>query len=1475
MNRLFLITSVMLISLFLGCAKSSDKGKALLEHQLKLVGIPQEIVVNICQDDNDNGTCDVGELQAKVRVNRNDTVAEMWEKVKFDENGKYILHNYDPTKNIIMEIQDRENLKYDNSKLSLKYKPTTEELSVLQSVIDADLLKESDVKKLKESKNRDKIDRVLLNSLIVNQNLLRDENLTKATSLSLNLEKIAKGLKESNLTTLSTRLDECNNDKNCTDRLVSETKENVKLTQQEAEELARSKRLADGYIVKLTTPVQAVCSNDKTYKSSLEVGEKGKINFDKFPVGIKCNITVPSDAVIDANNNAIYDSDDKIIGFEMLAPANGKQITPLTTLLFKKRANGENIDKLEQLVANFDPVTAPYRTTINSGIEKIKIQKLMLLMEILKTTLKQSGDITKLNLSTIVNSRGDEKIEELNIDTIIANLSSDIRDSVKNRALSVQSLIEKLKDFDSSKVDINSFFILFSDGGISIKDALSQSLLTTLPNGTNIFDFIIKPKTEDNQASTNIEEIKSSIKEEIVSINKAPIANAGGDQKVEIGKNVILDGSKSKDSDGDIQSYKWLEGSKTLGDGVSITLNDLSIGTHIITLIVKDDKDAIGSDVVSINIYKNIVDNNTTDENSTTPVDNNTTDENSTTPVDNNTTDENSTTPVDNNTTDENSTTPVDNNATDENSTTPVDNNTTDENSTTPVDNNATDENSTTPVDNNATDENSTTPVDNNATDTNATNTPPVANAGADQTVTEGDTVYFDGSGSSDSDGNITTYEWKNGSTVVSREVSFSSNDLSVGTHTITLTVTDDKGATDSDDVVITVNNASTNNDSSSATPEPTPPPNTEKQVADGYLIKLASPATAYCGDNEYTSSLSVGTKGKITFEHTSIPNNCHIFIPSGATIDSNNNGVLDSNDTVLNFSMKGSSEGSFISPLTTMLIEKEANGEDVTELKAMVQNFDPVECATNIINSSGAEKVQNQKLMLLMETLKTALSESQGNVNISDINISNIIHTQVDESLDDFSVDISSFNYDIQGFISDKNSKIRNLIKIFDDLDPSKIDINSLYINISDQGSYIEDAIRSSLKVTIDASDNLLEIIAKSDANLTALYNQFSSMGAGALTSMGRPTAKVGADITVVEGQDVNLSGLSSYDINGYIVSYEWKEGNSTLATTATFNKNDFTVGTHNLTLIVTDNDNQTDSETIIVTVNSNPNALNHIGTQPAGLISPNGGETWTTDVNETISWNSNLFGDNITLYVLHDDPSDIPAVSSTLNQLLSSKNWYQFENNISNVGNITINPSILNGNGNAYIILIVDGTEDNWDISDNTFTLNSNTGNTLKKTGQTKSYDQDGNEVTDGSIKDDGYYQKGVTPSYTRDDAKEIVTDNITGLIWQDNEEAKTVTKNWEDAKSYCADLSLGGDSDWRLPTIVELQSIVVDGKVNPSIDTTKFVNYTTSYDYWSSTTYASYTNLAWLVSFYYGYTSYSNKSYGNSVRCVRAGQ
>jgi hypothetical protein len=333
--------------LFTGCGSSSDEAKELLEHNLKLVGIPQEIVVNICQDKNDNGSCDLGELQAKVTVNTTDTVAQMWEKVKFEEDGRYILENYDPTLNIIMEIEDRENLKYDAGALALTFNPDTEELSVLQAIIDTDFLSEEETKELKALDNREEIDRVLLDSLRINQNLLKDENLSTVNALAINLEEIAKGLIELNVSKeLPEQLDECKDDRGCIKEIIENTTKEVELTKEEAEELARSKNIVDAYIIKLLKPVQAVCANGKTYQSSLEVGEKGKINFEAFPVGTECNITVPSGATIDSNNDGKLDKEDKLLSFDMIGSSEDTHITPLTTLLFKKSQKGESVTRL-------------------------------------------------------------------------------------------------------------------------------------------------------------------------------------------------------------------------------------------------------------------------------------------------------------------------------------------------------------------------------------------------------------------------------------------------------------------------------------------------------------------------------------------------------------------------------------------------------------------------------------------------------------------------------------------------------------------------------------------------------------------------------------------------------------------------------------------------------------------------------------------------------------------------------------------------------------------------------------------------------------------------------------------------------------------------------------------------------------------------------------------------------------------------
>ncbi|MAU11687.1 MAG: hypothetical protein CL607_17815 [Anaerolineaceae bacterium] len=97
-------------------------------------------------------------------------------------------------------------------------------------------------------------------------------------------------------------------------------------------------------------------------------------------------------------------------------------------------------------------------------------------------------------------------------------------------------------------------------------------------------------------------------------------------------------------------------------------------------------------------------------------------------------------------------------------------------------------------------------------------NVAPIADAGSDQTVVDNDgngnqDVILDGSGSSDSDGTIESYSWVENSVEIATTENPTVN-FDVGTYTVTLTVTDDDGATASDDVIITVE----------AAPDTTPP---------------------------------------------------------------------------------------------------------------------------------------------------------------------------------------------------------------------------------------------------------------------------------------------------------------------------------------------------------------------------------------------------------------------------------------------------------------------------------------------------------------------------------------------------------------------------------------------------------------------------------------------------------------------------
>jgi len=149
-----------------------------------------------------------------------------------------------------------------------------------------------------------------------------------------------------------------------------------------------------------------------------------------------------------------------------------------------------------------------------------------------------------------------------------------------------------------------------------------------------------------------------------------------------------------------------------------------------------------------------------------------------------------------------------------------------------------------------------------------------------------------------------------------------------------------------------------------------------------------------------------------------------------------------------------------------------------------------------------------------------------------------------------------------------------------------------------------------------------------------------------------------------------------------------------------------------------------------------------------------------------------------------------------------------------------------------------------------------------------------------------------------FSRNNVLEIVLDVKNNLMWQDNNDTlhikkpfitneNYIAKNYSNtsgdtATSYCENLSLGGYHNWKLPTKIELESLV-DTSQYPNIDKTfKYTDATMGGHYWSSTKDHEgckvwIQNNIWITDFLMSYkgkitgscTAENNK---HRIRCVR---
>lgn len=121
--------------------------------------------------------------------------------------------------------------------------------------------------------------------------------------------------------------------------------------------------------------------------------------------------------------------------------------------------------------------------------------------------------------------------------------------------------------------------------------------------------------------------------------------------------------------------------------------------------------------------------------------------------------------------------------------------------------------------------------------------------------------------------------------------------------------------------------------------------------------------------------------------------------------------------------------------------------------------------------------------------------------------------------------------------------------------------------------------------------------------------------------------------------------------------------------------------------------------------------------------------------------------------------------------------------------------------------------------------FSLAQSVQKTIKRlpdTGQTTSYATTPGEDADYNI----------NPPFFINNGNGTITDTVTGLMWQQVDGGEMT---FDKSVIYASDLVLGGYSDWRMPSILELNSLLNHDKNNPALNTVYFT--ATAAQYWWS--------------------------------------
>ncbi|WP_407522864.1 PKD domain-containing protein [Lacibacter sp. MH-610] len=140
--------------------------------------------------------------------------------------------------------------------------------------------------------------------------------------------------------------------------------------------------------------------------------------------------------------------------------------------------------------------------------------------------------------------------------------------------------------------------------GIVTNAAAAQTTLTSLVQGTYRFEL----RVTDNNGAIGRDTMTVTVNGAPLPPNQAPVANAGADQTINLPTNSVTLNGNGTDADGTIASYQWIKVAGpaqftiTNASSAQTIFKNLVEGQYVLVLKVTDNKGAVGTDTLVINV---------------------------------------------------------------------------------------------------------------------------------------------------------------------------------------------------------------------------------------------------------------------------------------------------------------------------------------------------------------------------------------------------------------------------------------------------------------------------------------------------------------------------------------------------------------------------------------------------------------------------------------------------------------------------------------------------------------------------------------------------------------------------------------------------------------------------------------------------------------------------------------------------------